>query len=161
MEKFQALRDAAKKRLQIADHMLTMTYPFVQDPKLLVAVLENVFLSLTNAMNSVLHYERTFKRVPLFQETFASRMSLFKEKCIERYDIDEEYLRLMEEIRSIIIEHKKSPVEFSRKDKFVICSRDYQMKAISLDIIKSYIFKTKNFVNIAEEITSKNESIFR
>jgi hypothetical protein len=57
MEKFQELREVAKKKLQLADHILTMTYPIVNDSKLLLAVVENMFLALTNAMGSVLYYE--------------------------------------------------------------------------------------------------------
>jgi len=71
MEKFQELRELSKKRIRVADHMLTMTYPLVQDSKLLLAVVENIFLALTYIMGSVLHYERTFKRIPLFQDDFS------------------------------------------------------------------------------------------
>ena len=36
MEKFQEAREKARRNLQIADHMLYMTYGLVQDPKLLL-----------------------------------------------------------------------------------------------------------------------------
>ena len=50
MEKYEELRDMARKKIQIADHMLTMTYPMIKDPKLLLAVMENIFLALTNSI---------------------------------------------------------------------------------------------------------------
>jgi len=160
MEKFQELREVAQKKLKIADHMLTMTYPFVQDPKLLVAVVENLFLALTNAMGSVLHYERVFKRIPGFQDTFTSKLAVFQEKCVERYNIDKEHVKLMQDLRDIIIAHRESPVEFSKNDKFVICSDDYRMKTISLNDIKEYVKKTKLFIQKTNTLISKNESIF-
>ena len=64
MEKYEEIRDKAIKNIKIADHMLTQTYPLVKDPRLLLTVLENVFLSLTNAIGALLYFERLYKRVP-------------------------------------------------------------------------------------------------
>ncbi|MFH1641818.1 MAG: hypothetical protein ABIC04_02875 [Nanoarchaeota archaeon] len=159
MERFQELRAAAQKKLQLADHMLTMTYPFVRDPKLLVTVIENLFLALTSAMGSLLYYERTFKKIPPFQDNFSSKYSMFK-SCIKDYDINNEILSLIKDLRDIIIAHQKSPVEFSKKDRFIICSEDYQMRTVSLDNLKDYIKKTKLFIHQINNIVSKHESIF-
>jgi hypothetical protein len=161
MEQFQESRQNAIRKLSVADHMLTMTYPLVQDPKLLLAVLENVFSAMENAMSSVLHYERLFKRIPAFQDSFESKLTVFKSRVQPKYKINEEYINLLYELREIIVEHKRSPVEFARKDKFVICSDNYKMKAISVPEIKKYIAKAKLFVQTAGFIVSKNEGIFR
>src|SRR3989338_5812338 len=112
MEKYEELMDIARKRVQVADHMLTMTYPLVKDPKLLLAVMENIFLALTNSIGALLHYERIYKRVPPFQDTFASKFNLFQNKCSQRYSIDNEHLMMIQEIKDMILQHKKSPVEF-------------------------------------------------
>jgi hypothetical protein len=160
MEKFQEAREKARRNLQIADHMLYMTYGLVQDPKLLMAVMENVFLALTNAMSSVLHYEKLFKRIPPFPENFEAKYSLFKEKCASRYSVDDKYLNIIRDVKDIIAEHRKSPVEFVRKDRFVICSDNYRMKTISVEQIKQYISTTKAFLQEANNIVSKDERIF-
>jgi len=160
MEKFQELREKAKQRLKIADHMLIMTYPLVKDAKLLLAVTENLFLSFTNAMSALLYYERIFKRVPPFTDNFEAKFKLFKEKCMDRYKINPEILKTMREIKEIIYEHKKSPVEFVRKDRFVICSENYRMKTITIEQLKKYISKAKEFVSQIERILSKGERIF-
>lgn len=160
MEKFQEARARAKRNIQIADHMLTQTYPFVKDPKLLLAVMENIFLALTNAMASVLYYERLFKRIPPFQDTFESKFNMFKLKTSVRYNIDNSYLMLMQEVRDMVLEHKKSPVEFSRHDSFVICSENYHMKTISTKNIQEYITKTKLFIEEVDKIVSKDENLF-
>ncbi len=160
MEKYEELRDMAKKKIQIADHMLTMTYPMIKDPKLLLAVMENIFLALTNSIGSLLHYERNYKRVPPFQDTFVSKFSIFKQKCAARHSIDEEMVLMIQEIKDIILQHKKSPVEFTRNDSFVICSEDYKMKTISLEKMKDYISKSKIFVQNINNIINKNQDIF-
>ncbi|MFH2028214.1 MAG: hypothetical protein ABIJ08_03685 [Nanoarchaeota archaeon] len=161
MERFQELRAVADRKLHVADHMLTMTYPFIQDPKILIAVTENLFLALTNAMSSLLYYERLFKKIPPFQDNFTSKFNMFKENCVVRHNISQDYLKLMKDIRDILVAHRESPVEFSKKDRFVICSNDYEMKTISLDGIKEYVKKTKLFIHLVNNITTKNESIFK
>jgi hypothetical protein len=160
MEKYEELRDIAGKKIKIADHMLTMTYPMVKDPKLLLAVMENIFLALTNSMGSLLHYERIYKRVPPFQDTFVSKFNVFKQKCAKRLNIDPESVMMIHEIKEIILQHKKSPVEFTRNDSFIICSEDYRMKTITLEKMKNYILKSRLFVQNINNIINKNQLIF-
>jgi len=161
MEKFQELRDAASKKMHLADHMLTMTYPMVKDPKLLLSVIENLFLALTYGMSSLLHYERLFKRIPPFADNFAGKFELFKDKCLEKYNIDNEIVKIMQDTKEIIVAHKKSPMEFPRKETLVICNGDYRMKTISANMIKDYVEKAKLFIKNISTIVSKDESIFR
>ncbi len=159
MEKFQELREAAKKKIQLADHILTMTYPIVNDGRLLVAVAENIFLALTNTMGSVLYYERLFKRVPPFHDNFSSKFNLFKEYA-EKENIDAGYLRLIQNMKEIIVKHKKSPVEFTRKDQFVICNGSYKLYTISVNELKDYVAKAKSFLSNTESIISRNGELF-
>ena len=62
MESFHEYRDQAVKHIKTADHMVSVTYPLVKDPKLLVAVIDNIFLALTNSMTAILHFDRTFNK---------------------------------------------------------------------------------------------------
>ncbi len=161
MEKFQEAIQKAKRNVKIADHMITMTYPLVNDPKLLLAVMENTFLALTQSVGALLHYERLFKRVPPFHDTYEAKYALFREKAAARYGIDKKYLTLMSDIKSIIVEHKNSPIEFARKDVFVICSDNYRIKSISVEDMKRYIAQTKEFVALIDGIVSKDDRLFR
>ncbi len=149
----------AKKKLQLADHILTMTYPLVNDAKLLLAVVENIFLALTNSMASVLYYERLFKRVPPFHDNFSSKFSLFKEYA-EKKEINKEYLRLIQDMKNIILKHKKSPVEFVRKDQLIICNGDYRINTVSVNELKECMTKARSFLQINEGIVGKNEGLF-
>ena len=160
MEKFQELRDIAKKKLHLADHILTQTYPLIQDNKLLLAVVENIFLALTNAMGSILYYERLFKKIPPFHDNFDSKFNMFRSRVVDSYNIDKEHVRFIQDIKDIIVAHKKSPVEFTKKDKFVICSDDYNIKTITLEQMKGYVSKAKSFIQKTDSIVSKNEEIF-
>ncbi len=160
MEKFQELRDSAGKKLQIADYILTMTYPLIKDPKLLLSVAENLFLAYSYSISSLLHYERLFKRIPPFPDDFSSKLDLFMDRCLGKYGIDSGNLRIIKDLKEIIVAHKKSPVEFSRKDSFVICNGNYRLRTISPSILKDYVGKAKLFISKVSTIVSKDESIF-
>ena len=161
MEKFQEARAKAQKSIKIADHILSVTYPLVKDPKLILAIIENIFLAYTNAMSAILYYDRLFKKIPPFNEAFESKFNTFKARCVEKYNLDKTYLIDMQDIKNTISEHKKSPIEFARKDKFVICSENYKMRAIGLNELSTYINKAKVFIQEVDNITSKNDGLFR
>ncbi len=161
MEKFQEFRDTAKAKLRAADHLLTQTYPSIRDPKLLMVVMEGIFSSLANAMTSILHYERTFKRVNALSGNFEHNLEVFAQECINRYSLSQDYISVMRELKNLVSEHKKSPVEFSRKDSFIICSDEYHIKIVTFDQLKRHLAVAKKFLEDAEKILSREEDLFR
>lgn len=161
MEQFQVSREIAKEKIKLADHMLYSTFPMVKDPRLLVGVMNNIFLALTNAMSSVLYYDRLFKRIPDFKDDFNNKFNVFKQNVVRRRNIDTEYVNLIQDIKNLIVQHKKSPMEFSRGDKFVICTSSFRYKTISVNDMKKFINKSKLFINEIDSIVSKNDRIFR
>lgn len=161
MEKYQESREAAKKYIKTADHMISVTYPLVKDPKLLLAVMDNVFLALTSSMGAILHHDRLFKKIPPFHNTFESKYRMFREKSVNLHNVDKSYLKFILDIKNIIIQHRKSPIEFSRKDAFVICSEDYKMKTLTVPEIRIYIDKTKSFVEKMVKVVSKYDGLFK
>ena len=80
----------ARNKVNAADYMLTQTYPLIKDPKILVSVINNLFKGCNYAMFSVLNFERTYKRVPLFATNFEQAYSLFKNRVSPRYDFNKE-----------------------------------------------------------------------
>lgn len=140
----------------VADHMMNVTYKLVNDPKMLLAILERIHGALTLSIASILHYERLYKRIPPFQENFSSMFNMFKARCTRRYNINIEYITLIQEVSNILAQHRKSPVEFRKDDKFVICSEDYRLKIISIDHIKKFIEKAKLFIRESENMVSVN-----
>ncbi|MBW2983649.1 hypothetical protein KY361_00880 [Candidatus Woesearchaeota archaeon] len=152
MEKFLELKEEAAKKLKTADHILTQSYPLVKDTKLLLAVMDNIFLGMTNAMASLLYYERALKSIPPFHDNFASKFNMFRSRLVDKYKIKKEHVSILEEVKDIIVEHRKSPVEFTRKGCFVICSDNYDMKAISADKINKYLTGAKSFLDAISKL---------
>ncbi|MFH0870009.1 MAG: hypothetical protein V1866_03045 [archaeon] len=160
MEQFQFLRDKAVEKIQVADHMLFMTYPMIKDPKILLAVIENVYASLDFGVGAILHHEKLFKRAPPFQESFQSRLEVFRRLVVPNYNLNPGYVRLITDVRTVLSEHRKSPVSFVKNDKFVILSPSYKVKTIDVNLAKKYVFETKLFVKNIDAIVRKNERIF-
>ncbi len=161
MERFQEGREKANKHIHIADHMLSVTYPLVKDNKLLLAVIENIFLAYTNTIGSLLYYERLFKRIPPFQDNFESKFTMFKETCVIKFKFDKSYVADIQDLKNIILAHKKSPIEFSRRERFVICSKNYKLETVSVNDLKKHIDKAKLFIQEITNITNKDEGLFR
>ena len=161
MEKYEEARGNALKNLKIADHMLTVTYPLVKDPKLLISVVENIFLSLTNSMAAILYLDNMYKVVPTFNDDFSSKYETFKKYCVDRLKIDKEYISLMQTIKGIISAHKKSKVEFAKKDRLIICNDTFDIKSIDKEKLSDYVEKTRSFVYIMDGYLKKNARLLR
>lgn len=156
MEHHETFSRKARQDLKVADHMINVTYKFVGDPRMLVTVMRRVFNAVTNSVATLLYYERSRKRIPAFSSNFENMLNTFKARCVRRYQISGEYIKMIEELKEIIDKHKSSPVEFSRKDKFVICSEDYRMQVITAEKIKNYINRAKLFHTEIEGMVSIN-----
>ena len=158
MEKYEIARDNAIKRMKVADHLLTMTYPLVQDPKLLKLVMKNMFLALQNTILMLLYYERLYKRLPPFHENLSTLLPYLK-KTLTKYNISTGYIGFINEIKEVMQRQKESDVEFIRKDKFVFASSNYDLSIMTNKELKDYIAKTKLFMQQVTEVIEENERI--
>lgn len=161
MEKFRELIIQARKHNQVADHMIFVTHTVVKDPRLLLSAMKNIMASMTYAADSLLQYEKLFKRIPAFPQNFSSKLLLLKGYCSKKYNLSQNYVFLMNELNELIAEHEKSPIEFARKDQFVICSKDYRMKTITINKMKEYLAMNKAFLEDVEKIIRKTDGIFK
>lgn len=135
--------DEAARRIRIADHMLTMTYPLVKDPKLLIAVLSNLVKSMESSMNEIL----TRDNIP-HSNTSQGRLAAYKQYIARKYNIPAETLRAYEEMCATLTEHKESPVTFRRNEKFVICNEGYKLRTLSPATAKKYVALAKTFQQV-------------
>lgn len=147
--------DLAIRKLKIAEHIAANTYPAVKNPRLLLSALENVFLAYDYAMNAVLEYERLGGRVQEAKKTFPARFSLFRRSCADRLGFDKQALLDFRDIRRILQEHKKSPLEFTRNNRMVICDNNYSMRIITYADVQSYLSSARGFVERAQSTTKR------
>jgi len=150
----KTLKDAIKS-LQTADRMLTMTYPLVKDEKLLVAVLDNIYLAASGAINAILENQREQKKIPPYQKDLDSKMNMMRLKVCEELKIDPKELTFIEYLKELVKAQRNSNVKFSRNDQRVFL-KDEQIKTLSKLRLETHIQKAKNLVTIAERVLSEN-----
>ncbi len=159
MDSFVAAWEAARQKARVADHILTQTYPLLKDPKLLVAVLQNLVEAVDKGLHALLAYEHAMKRFPPPGETFESRLTAFRHHLAPRYGVPRELLRFISELQETVKEHRESPVEFVRKSKFVICDNNYRLRTLTEQGMKEYVRKTKEFLELMGGRLARNDAV--
>ena len=146
MDRYSEHLQKASRYIIISDHMLTTTYKVVQDPKVLVAALENIFLAITNSLAAILHFEREKRKIPPFHNNFESKWNMFQLRIVEIHkEFTPEDVQFIEKIHKLVVFHKQSPVEFSKQQEYVMCSQDYDIEKLHVTNVAEFIQKTRKF----------------
>jgi hypothetical protein len=148
-------KEKARQQYDSAFHLLNVTFPLVKDPKLLMGIIYNIFSSMEYSMDAILNYEKQLRLVPQHSNVFQSKFNIFRLKSVRRNNIPGRIITQMMEVKELIELHKQSPTEFQRGNRFVICTKDYRMKVISLKDIRNQLDIVKEFLDLSEKITSK------
>ncbi len=138
----------AIKSLQIADHMAYVTYPVVRDKRLFLKILENISQTLLYTINAILQHDYLWKKITLYQDP-KSNFGVFRDKCAPRFNILKEEISQILEILALVEKHKKSPLEFTRKDKVIIMSDNLRTTTLDIEKIKQYLVLTKKIIQKA------------
>ena len=145
----------ADSKLKIADHLLSTTYPFVKDPKLLVSVIDALFQAMELAIETAIEYEKNFKT--LQYTDFESKIEIFRRKVIPKYALDPKIIDFLLELKAILESHRKSGVEFTKKEKFVISDNDYNLKTLDFEDARKKYHAAKEYIGEISKIVSKYE----
>lgn len=138
--------DKAFQALKIADHMIIMTYQTFQDAKLLLAVVKRLERAVFLGLKAVIVHERLWKRIPPTSENFDTMLKIFKEKIIRRYSIQQQDLKVINELRELLHSHQSSPLEFSHKGRFIIATNNYKLRTLNQDAVKRLVLKVKGLI---------------
>jgi len=122
----------AVQQQKIAQHLLEVTFPLSKDPKMLLGVVYNLSGSVNLLLDSLLLSEGILPPPELPSKISKLKLSP-KAELLTSDEI--KLIYLLQEIKD---SHRASPMEFQRDKKLVICDKDYSMKVIALQDIKSY-----------------------
>ena len=145
MEKFQENLQQAIKSLQIADHMAYVTFPLVNEKRLLLKIFDEISKSIINCINAILNYEYLYKRITLYKDN-KENMQTFVDKCAKNYNINNEQIKKIKEIIETNQNHKQSAMEFVKKDKIVILSDNLKTDILDIRIIKEDLLLAKELL---------------
>ncbi|MBS3131474.1 hypothetical protein J4212_03525 [Candidatus Woesearchaeota archaeon] len=126
----------SRKRLNAADRILNELYPAFLDGRLLLSAARGILAAYSHAI----------------KELSANGM-----KGAIGYALDEKAKESLEELREIMAMHRKSPVEFERKGRFVICDSNYSMRILSHDMLKEHALNAKSFIGRAVTLLEKGQ----
>ncbi|MGV8151470.1 MAG: hypothetical protein ACP5OG_00155 [Candidatus Nanoarchaeia archaeon] len=153
MEKFQKNYQIAAKSLQIADHMAYITYPLINEKRLLLKIFDEIYKSVINSIYATLNYEKTQNRVVVYDDDF-SNLEIFYRIC-EKYGFSKDKIKFVSEILELNKKHKQSAIEFVRKEKVVILSDNLSTIAIDIKKIKEYLIIARELVIKTGYLASK------
>lgn len=143
-EKFIISLERARQELETADHLTYITFPLIKENRLLLKILEKIYISLLNMINAVLQYEYMYKRITLYKDAKVN-LETFKRIAV-RYNINEIQLKKILEILKLGEKHKTSSFEFAKNDKVVIMSNNLETETINLERVKSYLIEVKDIL---------------
>ncbi len=154
-ERYQELLDVAKKEIELADHLLYVTYPMIKETKFMLAISEHVIKAANLALHALLEFERTYKRIEPFSTNFAVMISTYRNKVEQFYNFDQKFYRLLNKLQEIQRVGTESMMRFKRGEKYVLANQDYKLTTIDFESVKRYSNLTKNFVVIVSSLMQK------
>ena len=153
MDSCEELLADARKDLEAAEQVLIRTYPVVEDPRLILAVAGDMYAAIGSAMRAILCHRGVSADLD-----FAGSLEEFR-KASDDLGFEDDDLELISTLHRIMQEHKDSPVEFSRKGRFVICDGTYNCDVLSVDDMKKYLFRARLFVDKALNAISGEQGV--
>lgn len=145
-------RQQAGQHYDAAFHLLKVTMPVVNDPKLLIGVVHHLFLSMEACMDAILAYDRQLQLVPQYSSAFEGKFGVFRSRSARRHKIPTEIVQALEMLQEVVELHKESPMEFQRGNKMVLSTSSYQLKVLSLPEIKQYLELSRDFLHLTDTV---------
>lgn len=154
-EKYEISIGEAKNNLDSVHRMITLTLPVLRDNRFLIKIFEQLHDSLLNLVRAVLQYEYLYKRINLYQDA-ESNFETFM-NCAKKYQIPVDSISQIKKIFLLMRRHKESPMEFVKKDKFVILSDNLRIETITLEKLREFYAMASDVLNKAEVSFSKRD----
>lgn len=136
----------AKAHFQIADHMAYVTFTLLRDYRLIIKILIETSEATSSVINAFLQKYYSERRIKLYQDQ-ETNLKIFLEKVAPEY-LDKKDIENIAKIMEIKKKHVNAPVEFVRKEKFVILLGD-KYEALSIEFVKELMNSARKLLNKA------------
>ena len=146
--KFIKYLEEATKTTEALDHMIYVTFPLIKDKKMMIKILIELKKSTAYCINAILQYEYFFKRIRLTRDPIMN-FRIFVQKCSQEYGLTHGETEKIRELFNLIEYHKRSPMEFMRKEKLVIVAE--KTKAVGIEEIKEFLKISKKLLQKTKE----------
>ena len=133
--------EEAKRLLKVADHMVYVTFPVLNENKLLIKITSQIYNALSKASEVIAERENIFPSKNPFKALNESS---------QKYGFNSSQLEILKEILLVMAMHSESPMEFSRREKLIILSEGLKTEDITIEKVKSYLTTLKDVINALE-----------
>ena len=144
--------ETAQQQCDSAWHLLKVTYPSMKEHKILLGIVGNLSDALQSAVEALLDYELQLNLIPKYNLDWESKFNAFKLKSAIRNRIPENYILLIKKLKDLLLLHQKSPMEFKRGSRMVICDGDYAYETLSPEKVENYLKETKEFITLIKNL---------
>lgn len=146
----------AKKEIEIADHLIYVTFKMVSEVKILLAISEHIYNATRAALQALLTYEHTFKRIEAYPPNFVAELSIYRNRDVEkRYGFDPKFFRLMHKLLEMNRIDKASIMRFKRGNNYILSTGDYEMTVLDVESIKRYKYLSQRFIESVSAVIQK------
>jgi len=144
MEDWKENLKKAKQHFDVADHMAYVSFVILKENRLLIKIINELYISVTSLIKSILKYEADKGRIKIYSDSNIN-FRTFKEKVSDKYFTKEEFNNLIT-IMQLEKQHKSSPMEFVKKDTFVIMLDDHY-ETLTIEKTRMVLAKLKGSLN--------------
>lgn len=134
----------AKKHFQIADHMAYVTFTLLKENRLIIKILVETAEATGLAIKAILQKKLSENKIKVYADT-DKNLQIFLEKIASEY-IDNKDIQNIAKIMEIRKKHINAPVEFVRKDKFVILLGD-KYESLTIEYVKELMNSARRLVS--------------
>lgn len=126
----------AQKHLKTADHMAYVTLSILKENRMLIKIVMILAESVRNLIKAFLQYEYHFKRIKLYRDP-QMNLKTFIDKIAPKY-LTRDDLENLVKVLKIEKNHKDAPVEFVKKDTFVILMGD-KYETLTVENVREFL----------------------
>ena len=144
MQQYQEDLKQALRHLQIADHITYVTFPLVNEKRLLLKIIEEIDLAIIYSLNCMFNYKYPLKPIDFKKDNIDLNITL--REISKDYELTNEQIIKIKEIFELKKKHKKSSIEFVKKDKVIILSDNLSFQTINIQKIKEYLLLAKRII---------------
>jgi hypothetical protein len=135
-DKIRKNLDAAIKSLQIADHMTYITYPLVNEKRLLLKIFDEIYQSIITCVSVIIEQKgKESGNINFFIKNYARSCGLSYEE-----------IKKISHVMDIKQKQKESGMDFVKKNKVVILSDNLTTEILDLRKIKEYLLIAKKLL---------------
>lgn len=121
---------ASEQAWRAADHVLKVTFPVVQDPKLLLRALEHLDSAARKTISAILKHEYIYRQIPL-KRSGAENLEQFFNQCTQQYNLSIADSARLRSLLKLGKRHRASSMEFSQKGKMMVLDDEQGSIAIT------------------------------